>query len=429
MAAPPPFRDLRENRRICITLQQAAGSLSSGVVRNQGQGAAADADQFVLVIAHFDAPNLAALTDVERAGAKIKRNAGLGWPQVVGVYLLTKGKITLRSGQVGADAGDAFGQGNAYATVQVAEGLQVAFVYQQAGGNLARRSGQVFQTQGAVEAGSFENAAVELWHSDILCEDTGVETIAFLPGYLSPPSGFAALAEKMEGYRAVQLEPAPTPAEQLQNWRADLPDGAHLVASFEAGLAAVRLAVEKEARSLVWFSPYARVDAALQARLRSLAWALEKGGVEGFVRVGAPLLFGSLMLDRGGELIEAWRASLSDEGLQRWVESLLEVGDERKWLRTLKEQPVLAVVGSEDVFTPMRYAHDVTEWIPELHGILVTLEGAGHFSFWENPREGISIARGFIERYREFLEGPAEWQTEDEDEAPPPLRFEPEAPK
>ncbi len=237
------------------------------------------------------------------------------------------------------------------------------------------------------------------------------------------------MAGKLDGYQAVHLEPAPTPAEQLEVWRDGLPVGAHLVASFEAGLAAVKLAVEKEARSLVWFSPYSRVDASLQARLRALGWALEKGGVDGFVRVGAPLLFGSLMLDRGEELIEAWSAGLQKEGLEAWVRSLLEVGDERKWLRTLKEQPVMAVVGSEDVFTPMRYAHDVTEWIPELHGILVTLEGAGHFSFWENPREAVSISRGFIERYREFLDGPAEWQVEEEEEAPPPLRFEPEAPK
>ncbi|WP_457638257.1 alpha/beta fold hydrolase [Oceanithermus sp.] len=256
-----------------------------------------------------------------------------------------------------------------------------------------------------------------------------METIAYLPGYLSPPSGFNALAEKMEGYRAVHLEPEPTPSEQLERWRRELPAGAHLVTSFEAGLAAVKLAVEKEALSLVWFSPYSRVDAALRARFKALEWALEKGGVEGFLQVGAPLLFGSLMLDRGEELIAAWRRGLNADGLKRWVGALLQIGDERKWLRTLKEQPVLAVVGSEDVFTPMRYAHDVTEWIPELHGILVTLEGAGHFSFWENPREGVSIARGFIERYREFLEGPAEWQVEDDDQAPPPLRFEPEAPK
>jgi pimeloyl-ACP methyl ester carboxylesterase len=255
-----------------------------------------------------------------------------------------------------------------------------------------------------------------------------VETIAYLPGYLSPASGFRMLAERLEGYTHVELERHPTPDRQHAAWARQLPAGAHLVTSFEAGLAAVRLAAELGAASLTWFSPYARVDAALAARAQALAWALDAAGVEGFVQVARPLLFGSLILDRGQELIEAWRAGLDAEGLRAWTRSLGGLGDERKWLRTLQGVPVMTVVGAEDAFAPMRYAHEVTEWVPDLKGILVTLDGAGHFSFWENPREAVSVARGFIERYREFLDGPAEWQTEDE-EAPPPLRFDPEAPR
>lgn len=236
------------------------------------------------------------------------------------------------------------------------------------------------------------------------------------------------LAERLEDYAHLELERAPTTAQQFEAWKDALPEGAHLVASFEAGLTAVRLAGEKRARSLTWFSPYARVDAALQARVQALDWALNAGGVEGFVRVARPLFFGGLMLDRGGELIEAWGRGLGAAGLRAWAAGLQHLGDERKWLRTLKEIPVMSVVGAEDVFAPLRYAHEVTEWVPELKGILVTLDGAGHFSFWENPREAVSVAQGFIQRYREFLEGPAEWQAEDEEEAPPPLRFDPEAP-
>lgn len=257
-----------------------------------------------------------------------------------------------------------------------------------------------------------------------------METIVYLPGYLSPPSGFALLAERMENYRALELPRRPTPAAQLEAWRAEVPEGAHLVASFEAGLAAVRLAVEKRAHSLVWFSPYARADASLRARVRALAWALEAGGAEGFARVARPLFFGGLMLDRGEDLLAAWEAGLEPEGLAAWLAALEALGDERKQLRTLKDLPVMTVVGAEDVFAPMRYAHEITEWIPELHGILVTLDGAGHFGFWENPREAVSVAHGFITRHREFLDGPAEWQDEPEaEEAPPPLRFDPEAPK
>ncbi len=236
------------------------------------------------------------------------------------------------------------------------------------------------------------------------------------------------LAERMEGYAGLDLEPEPTPDAQLEAWEARVPEGAHLVASFEAGLAAVQIAARKRAKSLVWFSPYARADAALVARARALAWALEAGGVEGFVRVARPLFFGSLMLERGEELIAAWQASLRPDGLAAWTRAVAALGDRRRPLRTLEATPTMTVVGAEDTFAPMRYAHEVTEWVPELRGILVTLDGAGHFGFWENPREATSVARGFIERYREFLEGPAEWQAED-DEAPPPLRFEPEAPQ
>jgi len=255
-----------------------------------------------------------------------------------------------------------------------------------------------------------------------------VETIAYLPGYLSPPGGFRVLAEHLKNYEHLKLERIPDPQAQLATWGRSLPEGAHLVASFEAGLAAVRLATETNARSITWFSPYARADSALKARVRALAWALERGGVEGFVEVARPLLFGSLMIERGEELISAWRQGLELEGLRDWTGALLELRDERRWLRTLQDLPLMSVVGAEDVFAPMRYAHEVTEWVPDLKGILVTLDGAGHFSFWENPREAVSIARGFIERYKEFLEGPAEWQLEEEGEAPPPLRFDPESP-
>ncbi|GEM_PF-4742307 len=253
-----------------------------------------------------------------------------------------------------------------------------------------------------------------------------METITFLPGYLSPPSGFRLFDESAGEYKSQHLSPHPSLEGQLADWAGEIEPGGHLVASFEAGIAAVKLALEVDAKSLLWFSPFARVDAALKARLLSLQWALEQGGRQGFARVAAPLAFGGLMLDRGRDLIGAWEQRLDEEGLAQWLESLLTMGDERKWLRTLQGVPVMTIVGSEDVCTPMRYAHEITEWVPDLKGILVTLEGAGHFSFWENPREATSLLKGFVSRYQEFLNGPQEWQP-DEDE-PPPLRFEPESP-
>ncbi len=394
----------------------------------QRQGAAADGDPTVAVVADLDRPDLGGAAAVQRLGGGDEANARPHRSQVVHVDFQPEGHLPRGRGDGGPHAGHALGQGDVHAAVEVSERLKVTLAHFERGAHPFGTDLQVLDAEGAVEARALEKTRVEFGHPAILCQDTGVETIAYLPGYLSPPSGFRMLVERLEGYAHVELERRPTPAAQLEAWSEALPQDAHLVASFEAGLAAVRLAVEKRARSLVWFSPYARGDAALKARARALDWALDRGGLEGFVEVARPLLFGSLMLERGEELIAAWREGLEHAGLAAWARSLAQLGDERKWLRTLDEVPVMTVVGAEDAFAPMRYAHEVTEWVPELRGILVTLDGAGHFSFWENPREAVSVARGFIERYREFLEGPAEWQAEEE-EAAPPLRFDPEAPR
>jgi len=256
-----------------------------------------------------------------------------------------------------------------------------------------------------------------------------VETIVFLPGYLSPPAGFSAFREAFAGYRLLEAEPHPTPALAEEAWRSRVPEGAHLVAFSEAGVAAVRIAPEVGAKSLVLFSPYFRVDDALLARLRALRQAYEEGGLSAFVTAAAPWFFGSLLLGRGQAQIEAWAKGLKGRDLEAWLEGLLSLGDVRKWLRRL-EQPALVAVGAEDVFTPMRYGHEVTEWVPELRGMLVTIEGAGHFAPWENPAEASALARGFVERHEDFLKGPAHWREEEEEEAgaKPLLRFEPEAP-
>ncbi len=150
------------------------------------------------------------------------------------------------------------------------------------------------------------------------------------------------------------------------------------------------------------------------------------GGVSAFAGASAPWFFGSLLLERGEPQIEAWAEGLAGRDLPAWLAAIEGLGDRRRDLRRLVA-PVLVAVGTEDVFTPMRYGHEVTEWVPEQRGMLVTVEGAGHFAPWENLAEASRLARGFVQRYREFLEGPAEWQDE-EDSPPPPLRFEPEAP-
>ncbi len=252
-----------------------------------------------------------------------------------------------------------------------------------------------------------------------------METVVFLPGYLSPPAGFSAFREAFSGYRLLEAEPCPTPDEAADAWRGRVPPGAHLVAFSEAAIAAVAIAPEVEARSLVLFSPFFRADAALVARVSALTLAHRLGGAAAFAEAAAPWFFGSLLLDRGRAQIAAWAGGLSKKDLPAWLEGLAGLGDRRRAIRRLAA-PVLVAVGAEDVFTPLRYGHEVTEWVPEQRGMLVTVEGAGHFAPWENLAEASRLARGFVERYREFLEGPAEWQ--EEETGPAPLRFDPEAP-
>jgi len=259
-----------------------------------------------------------------------------------------------------------------------------------------------------------------------LCEDKGVETVVFLPGYLSPPAGFSAYREVFSRYRLLEADPQPDPGVAAQVWRRRIPRGAHLVAFSEATIAAVALAPEVEASSLVLFSPFFRADAALVARVKALSVAHRLGGADAFAEAAAPWFFGSLLLDRGQAQIAAWAEGLGERDLAAWLAAVGGLGDRRRDLRKLTA-PVLVAVGTEDVFTPMRYGHEVTEWVPEQRGMLVTVEGAGHFAPWENLAEASRLAHGFVERYREFLEGPAEWQDEEE-ASPVPLRFDPEAP-
>lgn len=260
-----------------------------------------------------------------------------------------------------------------------------------------------------------------------------METIVYLPGYLSPGKNFAILREYIEArssgdaYRHLELPRQPTPDEQYASWAGSVPEGAHLVAHAEAGIAACRLAIDSGARSLVLFSPFFHLDTGFTARLEALRYGLESGGVRGFAKVAAPWLFGMRVLGAPPELLEAWREGLLELDLDRWLGSILRLGDERKYLR-LVPSAVLVVVGSEDVFTPMRYAQEVTEWVPEQRGVLVITGDAGHYSLWENPREALGIAGSFIERYEEFLLGPAEWRIKDEIQGPEHLRFDPEAP-
>ncbi len=223
-----------------------------------------------------------------------------------------------------------------------------------------------------------------------------VETVVFLPGYLSPPAGFRSMAGAFVGYQTLELSRQPRPS--LEGWLDRVPAGAHIVAFAEAAWNAAQIAAQKSAKSLILFSPILRSDAALEARLKALQTA-HNTSLENFIEAAKPWFFGSFFLQQGHEALEVWAEEMQSLQLGDWLEAMLTLPDGRKNLRKL-ECPVLVCLGSEDVFTPLRYGQEVVEWVPlnqnGLGAVRVSLEGCGHLAPWENPLEATNLAQGFI---------------------------------
>ncbi|WP_198665500.1 alpha/beta fold hydrolase [Thermus sediminis] len=193
--------------------------------------------------------------------------------------------------------------------------------------------------------------------------------VRFFPGLLAPPAGFSFL----EGL----------PSEE----------GLHLIAFGEGALEGLKTAFREGARSLVLLSPILRKDAFLAARLSALRFGLERGGVEGFARVGRALFFGPLSVG-SEEIFAAWKEGLSEEGLWAWLDLMEGLGDERRWLRGT-EARVLVVQGALDAFTPPLYGKEAVDFAKG-EALRFALEGAGHLVPWEAPLEVRDLVADFL---------------------------------
>lgn len=133
--------------------------------------------------------------------------------------------------------------------------------------------------------------------------------------------------------------------------------------------------------------------------------------------MAVPWLFGSDFLTHQQarlELALAKAEATPPELLQKSIEYVLSFGDQRKWLRAILS-PVLVAVGSEDLLTPMRYSHEIVEWVKPGLGVLVTITGAGHNAPLEKPDEFNRILLGFLERAKDFTK-PLWDELEDEED-------------
>ena len=193
--------------------------------------------------------------------------------------------------------------------------------------------------------------------------------IRLFPGLLAPPAGLDFLLD--------------LPSEE----------GLHLVAFAEGALDALKVAFQEGARSLVLLSPVLFRDALLSARLGALRFGLERGGVEGFARVGRALFFGALSAG-SEEVYEAWKEGLSEAGLWRWLGRLEALADERRWLRGTAAR-VLVVQGALDALTPPLHGAKVADFAKG-EALRFVVDEAGHLVPWEAQEEVRDLVADFL---------------------------------
>jgi 3-oxoadipate enol-lactonase len=183
----------------------------------------------------------------------------------------------------------------------------------------------------------------------------------------------------------------------------------HLVGLSNGGLISAILAGElaisepERILSVTTIDSFVRVDPMLRVILDSWKAALETGGSGLRFDVATPWVWGHSFLGKYTAEVRAFRdkAAAADPAVVGYlIDGLREFTDARKSLRAY-EGPLLAVVGQEDILTPLRYSHEIVEWAR--HGMLVTLDAAGHAAPVERPEAVVRVVRGFIERRQEFM--------------------------
>ncbi len=180
-------------------------------------------------------------------------------------------------------------------------------------------------------------------------------------------------------------------------------EGFHLVAFAEGALDALKDAPRLEAKSLVLLSPLLEGSPLLWAKAEALRFALERGGLEGFARVGRAFFFGPGTVGEEA-LFEAWREGLSEEGVRGFLDFVLALKDERRWLRAF-EGRLLVLAGAWDSFLPPPHTARVVDFAKG-EAVRLLLEG-GFLAPWEVPEEALALMEGFVsgEGFRPLPEG------------------------
>jgi 3-oxoadipate enol-lactonase len=244
------------------------------------------------------------------------------------------------------------------------------------------------------------------------------ETVILLHGELADSSSWVHTIKALEAnYRILSYNRLPKPGMTLENHLEELIalvndlklEQYHVVGHSGGGILAYRLAATFPTRilSLTLADSLGRLDAVLEIKIRSVLEALNVGGSALAFMVAMPWLWGAHYLEYSRDHFEHLKtlaASRDPIPTRIALESILQFGDQRKYLRAI-ECPVLVMVGSDDNLTPMRYSHEIVEWVKPGLGVLVTISGGGHNAPLECPDEFNRVLSGFLTRYQDFKAG------------------------
>jgi 3-oxoadipate enol-lactonase len=244
------------------------------------------------------------------------------------------------------------------------------------------------------------------------------ETVILLHGELADSSSWVHTIKALEAhYRILSYNRHPKAGMNLEHHLEELIallddlklESYHVVGHSGGGILAYRLAAKFPTRilSLTLADSLGKLDAVLEIKIRSVLEALNVGGSALAFMVAMPWLWGAHYLEYSRDHLDHLKtlaASRDAAPTRIALESILQFGDQRKYLRAI-ECPVLVMVGSDDNLTPMRYSHEIVEWVKPGLGVLVTVSGGGHNAPLECPDEFNRVLLGFLTRYQDFKAG------------------------
>ncbi len=174
---------------------------------------------------------------------------------------------------------------------------------------------------------------------------------------------------------------------------------AHFIGLSSGGCVALRLAADRPgvARSLIVVSAYARVDAALRAKLQSWVSAMEAGGAPLRFDVATPYVWGETHLEKNYEALKPFRNAALGINMEPAI-NLIRGAMEHDILDRLPgiDAPTLVVTGDEDILTTRRHWGELLRGLPRSeHAVM---KAAGHAALLEQPEVFNRLALDFLAR-------------------------------